>query len=341
MPCMPDGVRIWVAFGLRRIDVLWFLSHYAVKSVTDVGSPDMRYKKSLATLLLMMTSTSINVAQQGGASEDPPWIKEVAAPRIVYRVSGMEQVRAQKDLTYKRVGDVELKMDVYAPLNLPSGARRPAVVFVHGGALPSNLRTKAKEWGVYVSHGQLAAATGFVGITFNHRFYGWDKKALTDAQNDVSDALAFIREHGERFGVDKDRICLWSLSAGSLLLNRAISDAPPFVRCLVYYYAVMDLEPMRKERPAITDEVVKEFSPLSRLRETKGALAPIFIARAGREEPALNVAVDRFVQEAMTKNATLDLSNHAEGRHGFDTLEDLERTREIIKRTWEFIKAHT
>jgi acetyl esterase/lipase len=317
------------------------LTIYFHRQLTD-DRIDVRLKRCFATLLLVLTFAAIGVAQQqGGALEDPPWIKEVATPRIVYSVPGMEQVKAQKDLTYKRVGEAELKMDVYAPLNLGGGVRRPAVVFIHGGAVPPNLRTKPKEWGVYVSHGQLAAAAGFVGITFNHRFYGWDKKSLTDAQGDVSDALAFIRENAERLGVDKDRICLWSLSAGSLLLNQAISDAPSFIRCLVYYYAVMDLEPMRKERPAITDEVVKEFSPLNRLRGAKGAFAPIFIARAGREEPALNVAVDRFVQEAMTKNATLDLSNHAEGRHGFDTLDDLERTREIIKRTWEFIKAHT
>lgn len=302
----------------------------------------MRPEKSLAVLLLIVICAATAVAQQRRSElEDPPWIKEVAPPRIVYSVPGMEQIKAQKDVIYKRVGDAELKMDVYAPLNLPSGKLRPAVVFIHGGALPPNLRTKPKEWGVYVSHGQLAAASGFVGITFNHRFYGWDKKSLTDAQGDVSDALAYIRDHGERLGVDKDRICLWSLSAGSLLLNQAISDAPSFIRCLVYYYGVMDLEPLRKERPAITDDVIKEFSPLNRLRGTSKAFAPIFIARAGREEPGLNVAVDRFIQEAMTKNATIDLSNHAEGRHAFDTLEDLERTREIIKRTLEFIKAHS
>lgn len=301
----------------------------------------MRDKKSFVALLLILIYASSGMAQQGGALEDPPWIKEVAPPRIVYSVPGMEQVKAQKDLTYKRVGDAELKMDVYAPLNLPGGARRPAVVFIHGGALPPNLRTKPKEWGVYVSHGQLAAATGLVGITLNHRFYGWDKKALTDAQGDVSDALAYIREHAERLGVDKERICLWSLSAGSLLLNQAISDAPSFIRCLVYYYAVMDLEPLRKERPAITEEVVKEFSPLHRLSGAAKTFAPIFVARAGREEAALNVAVDRFIQQAITKNATIDFSNHAEGQHGFDTLDDKERTREIIKRTLEFIKAHT
>ncbi|MGB7922365.1 MAG: alpha/beta hydrolase [Pyrinomonadaceae bacterium] len=303
-----------------------------------------KIKESFVAWLLVVACASIGAGQQqGSVLEDPPWIKEVAPPRVVYSVPGMETIKAQKDLTYKRVGDAELKMDVYAPPNLSSGARRPVVLFIHGGAIPPNLRTKPKEWGVFVSYGQLAAATGFVGITFNHRFYGWDRKALTDARADVSDAIAYIRDHAERLGVDKDRICLWSVSAGSLFLAQATGDAPPpaYIRCLVSYYPIMDLEPLRKERPAITDDAIKEFSPVNRLSGASNAFAPIFIGRAGREESGVNVAVDRFIQGSLKLNATIDLSNHPEGQHGFDTLDNTERTREIIKRTLEFIKAHS
>jgi hypothetical protein len=300
----------------------------------------MRHRRNLTALLLIVTLSSLGLAQQGGKLEDPPWIKDVAPQRIVYAIPGMEKIRALKDLTYKRLADVELKMDVYHPQNLPSGARRPAVVFIHGGALPPNLRTKPKEWGAYVSYGQLAAASGFVGITFNHRFYGWDMKALADARSDVADAIAYIRSNAERLGIDRDRICLWSLSAGSLFLGAAISDAPSFIRCLVFYYAIMDLEPLRKERPAITDDVTREFSPIYRLEGARQKFAPLFIARAGRDEPGLNVAVDTFIRAAVSRNATLDFSNHAEGQHGFDVLDDNERTREIIRRTLDFIKAH-
>lgn len=300
----------------------------------------MRDKKSLIALLLIMTWSPVSSAQQARTLEDPPWIKEVATQRIVYPIAGIEKIKARKNLTYKRVADEELKMDIYAPPNLPRGGRRPAVVFLHGGALPSNLRTKPKEWGAYVSYGQLVAATGFVGVTFNQRFYGWDKTSITNAQSDVADAIAYLRDNAARFGIDKDRICLWSLSAGSVLLDQAINDAPSYIRCLVSYYAIMDLEPLRKERAAINDEVIKKFSPLHRLRETSKALAPIFIARAGRDEPGINMAVDRFIQSALAKKVTIDFSNHAEGQHGFDTLDNNERTREIIKRTLEFIKAH-
>lgn len=317
----------------------------------------MRNRLRLTVLLLIVMLASLGMAsvdmaepvspaahrrgaQQDSKLEDPPWIKEVATQRIVYSVLGMEKIRARKDVTYKRIADAELRMDVYHPRNLPRGTRRPAVVFIHGGALPPNLLTKPKEWGAFVSYGQLAAASGFVGITFNHRFYGWDMKSLTDARSDVADAIAYIRSNADRLGIDKDHICLWALSAGSLFLGPAISDAPSFVRCMVFYYAIMDLESLRKVGPAITDEVTREFSPINRLEGAGRTFAPIFIARAGREEPGLNVAVDSFIQKALSRKATLDFSNHPEGQHGFDVLDDNRRTREIIRRTLEFIKAH-
>lgn len=291
-------------------------------------------------LLLIVTLASAGLAQNDSKLEDPPWIKEVATKRIVYAVPGMEKITARKDLTYKRVAGSELKMDVYSPPNLRTGARRPAIVFIHGGALPPNLRTKPKEWGAYVSYGQLAAASGFVGVTFNHRFYGWDMEALSHAQNDVVDAINYIFRNAARLGIDKDHISLWALSAGSLFLARVINHATPSIRCLVFYYPIMDLEPLRKERPAITTEVTEEFSPIFQLKRAAGTSAPVFIARAGRDEPSLSVAVDSFIREAVSRKATLDFSNHAEGQHGFDVLDDNERTREIIKRTLEFIKAH-
>jgi len=74
---------------------------------------------------------------------------------------------------------------VYLPIGLPRSTRRPAVIFIHGGRIPPNLRTTPKDWGAYVSFGQLVAASGFVGVTFNHRFYTWE--SLNDSQSDVMD----------------------------------------------------------------------------------------------------------------------------------------------------------
>jgi len=68
--------------------------------------------------------------------------------------------------------------------------------------------------------------------------------------------------------------------------------------------------------------------------------APIFIVRAGRDDAGLNSTIDHFVQKALKKNITIDVSNHADGQHGFDVLDNHKRTNEIIKRTLEFINSN-
>jgi hypothetical protein len=59
----------------------------------------------------------------------------------------------------------------------------------------------------------------------------------------------------------------------------------------------------------------------------------------GLDHPLLNNATDRFVQEGLAKNVTLEAMNHPGGRHGFDIIDDDARSREIIARTLEFLKA--
>lgn len=288
-------------------------------------------------LLLFAIMVSTGIAQQGTALEDPPWLKEFAFKRIVYSVPGMTRVKVVKDRVYKRVGGAELKMDLYSPPG--RGARRPAVIFIHGGRIPPNLRTTPKDWGAYVSLGQLVAASGFVGVTFNHRFYTWE--SLADSQSDVMDLIAHVRSNADSLGVDKDRIVLWAVSAGGVFLSHPLRDAQPYIRCIVGYYPELDLENERKSAPSsVTNETLREFSAIHHLRNREKGVPPLFIARAGLDDATLNDGVDRFVQLALSKNLTIEVVNHATGQHGFDVENDNDRSREIIRRTIEFIKTH-
>jgi acetyl esterase/lipase len=282
----------------------------------------------LACAILVSTS----VAQQ---PQDPPWLKEFAFKRIVYSVPEMTRVKVAKNQIYKRASSEELKMDVYS---LPGKQRRPAVIFIHGGRIPRNLLTTPKDWGAYVSLGQLVAASGFVGITFNHRFYAWE--SLADSQSDVMDLIAYVRDNAESLGVDKDRIILWALSAGGIFLSQPLQQSPPYIRSIVAYYSELDLQNQRKAAPAsVTDETLREFSPVHHLGNKEKNVPPIFIARAGLDDKELNDGIDRFVQLALSRNLTVEVVNHATGHHAFDIEDNNDRSREIIKRTIEFIKA--
>jgi dienelactone hydrolase len=151
-----------------------------------------------------------------------------------------------------------------------------------------------------------------------------------------------VRGHADALGVDRDRIVLWSVSAGGIFLSQPVREAPPYLRCLVAYYPELDLQGERESAPAsVSDETLREFSPVYQLSQSDKSPPPIFIARAGLDDADLNAGVARFVEVALRKNVTLDLVNHATGHHGFDVEDDDDRSREIIRQTIAFIRAHT
>jgi acetyl esterase/lipase len=299
----------------------------------------IKTRTSASALVCAFVVSTCLAQQPTGGLQDPPWIKEFAHKRIVYSVPGMARVKVAKNLVYKRVAGEELKMDVYSPPGTSRRVRRPAVVFIHGGRVPPNLLTTPKEWGAYVSFGQLVAASGFVGVTFNHRFYTWN--SLPDSQSDVMDLMAHLRDNAESLGIDKDHVIVWTVSAGSLFMCQPLRDLPPYVRSIVAYYPQLDLQDQRKAAPAsVTDETLRDFSPLYHLERSGKNVPPMFIARAGLDDASLNGGIDRFVQVALSKNLTIDLFNHPTGQHGFDIEDNNDRSRQIIMRTIEFIKAH-
>jgi len=234
---------------------------------------------------------------------------------IVYRVAGMRDVRVRRDVVYRRDGGSELRMNIFSPARLAGDARVPAVFFVHGGPIPEQFAPPT-QWGVFISYGELAAASALIGVTFNHRLY-----APTDYERSATDidaAIAYVREHAAELNVDADRIALWYFSGGGPLLNAVLRDRPPYVRCVLAFYSLLDTRQVRAQ----------------------GSGLPMFIARAGLDQPLINQSIDTFVQEALAGNAPLELMNHASGRHGFDILDDDERSREIIARAVAFAQVH-
>lgn len=270
--------------------------------------------------------------------------------RIVYTIPGMDAVRVQRDLTYKRDNGTDLKMDIYLPPAQSKIPLLPGVLLLHGGGLPSTM-VSAKDWSVFVSYGQLLAASGLVAVTFNHRFSSPEEVRV--AAQDVQDALHYVRDQAESFGLDRDRLCLWAFSGAGVLLTAPLRDRPPYLKCLAAYSAVFDpqyykvFDPQAYrggeftgESDTVSDEVVQQFSPARQLKTGNAPLPPLFIARAGRDHPVLNQYLDLMIREGLTANMVLDVMNHPTGRHNFDIENNDARSREIIARTLSFLKIH-
>jgi len=250
---------------------------------------------------------------------------------VVYELPVMDQVQVHNDLLYKTIDGQTLYANVYAP---PTGEREP------GRLLPAVLFVGRRE-AQYTCWGKLVAASGVMAVTFDYSPVG-NFEYLREAEQDMLDLLDYVRGQGERLGIDANRLGIW---AGSSLppigWHMALRAAPPFIRCLVNYYGVLDLEHLLTEAdPPETWDLLREYSLIKYLNLHPQALAPMLVVRAGRDHPLLNQSIDAFVAEALRQNAPIEVINYPEGRHAFDVLDDTSRTRQIIQRTLTFLKTH-
>ena len=260
---------------------------------------------------------------------------------IVLSVPGMDSVEVHRDISYKRADNTDLKMDIYIPPGLTAGAHVPAVFFIHGGFLPHTIAFLPKEWGVYQSYGRLAAASGLVGVTFNHRYWGWTRDDMEQSFGDVLDAIRFVRSYAETYRVDADHAALWAFSGGGPHLSIPMREKLEFIRCLVSFYAILDLTPEARQTSLDPEkERSADFSPITYLQKDGVRFPPMLIGRAGLDSPVINETVDRFIARALSLNEMIEVMNHPEGQHGFDVLDDNARSREMIVRAIEFIKFH-
>ena len=305
-------------------------------------------KKLLAGLTCVIALACCAVTsfgQQSSAPQTPPRnIRDLVNMPVVYRVAGMDKVVIKSNLKYTNVDNPNLLLDAYIPPKLEKAARRPAVVFIHGSA---GAEGRAKDWGFYVSWGRLIAASGMVGVTFTHRL-GYPKPLLSESASDVNAAINYVRANADSLNIDKDRICLAAYSGGGPLLSLAMRQKPEYVRCVVAFYAFLDIQQSQLHRDNETSELLQSMSPISYLANEGGTsasgparLPPMFVARAGLDAiPTMNDSIDRFISEALKRNASITVANHPQGVHGFDSQNDDDRSREIIRGAIDFMKTH-
>lgn len=108
--------------------------------------------------------------------------------------------------------DDRQRFDLHAAEPLVAGARRPIVLFVHGGGFVGGARRDPVA-PFYDNVGAWAAGEGWIGATMSYRLapqHQWPAGA-----EDVGSAVRALRERAAEFGGDPDRIVLFGHSAGA------------------------------------------------------------------------------------------------------------------------------
>jgi len=186
-------------------------------------------------------------------------LNEIHKNPVVYSIQGMEAAADVSSYVYKSVEDLDLHVDVYTPRQ-PVRLPAPIVILVHGEG-PNEDLMHAREWGQYVSYGQILAANGLAAVTFNHR--STDQLTHMDATGeDITDALNFVRTNANEWGLDGDRLCVWAISAGVPYgVSAAVRDLPADVRCVVAYYGYLSLQHVQDELQDVRQETLEQHSP--------------------------------------------------------------------------------
>jgi acetyl esterase/lipase len=253
---------------------------------------------------------------------------------LVYYTPEMERAVIRSNLTYKAIDGTPLGMDAYLPPTARPGARRPALIFMLGDAAPEALRN-AKDWTFMQSYGRLAAVSGFIGITFNHRSSENFTK-LPEVRADIDDLIRHVRTNAAALAIDPERICLWFFSGSGVHLESGLGTNASFVRCIVGYYPL--LAPSR--RIPMSDALRGQFSALEQIKRHSGKIPPLLLVRAGLDSLSLNQSLDEFRQQATASGVALEMLEHPSGEHAFDIRNDDDTSRDIIRRTLDFVKQH-
>lgn len=151
-------------------------------------------------------------------------------------ISSSMSVRASdqprlRTYVYKKVGDAEIKADVY---HYDDDKSRPVVVWIHGGALINGHRA-----GINGRIRQMAFDNGYVLVSIDYRLAPETK--LPAIISDLEDAFGWLRKEGPKFHIDPERIAVMGGSAGGYLTLTSGFRVSPRPRVLVSLWGYGDL----------------------------------------------------------------------------------------------------
>ena len=278
----------------------------------------------------------------------------IAFPFLAFRRRDIDVVH---NIPFSQVAGQPLRLDVFRPKGPSAGLRRPAVLQIHGGAWV--LGFKQYQGIPLLSH---LAAQGWVGFNIDYRLS--PKASFPEHLIDCKQALAWIREHADEYGIDPEFIvvtggsagghlaALVGLTAGDPEYQPGFESADTTVHAAVVFYGVFDLtnrlgtriggyrkmleRVVMKAKYDEHPELFSRASPIDRVYPG----APTFCVIHGTRDTMTPVEDARFFVEklrAVSSNPALYIEMQG-AEHAFDTFPSI-RTVPVIEAIERFLDS--
>jgi len=228
-------------------------------------------------------------------------------------------LRAAEPLTYKKVGERELKLFVEKPADWNASDKRPAIVFFFGGGWVGGSPQQFQKQSEYL------ATRGLVGIRVEYRVIPkGERGAPIVCCQDAKSAMRYVRSHSSELGIDAQRIAAAGGSAGGHLaaftaLVPALDDSQDdlSVSCkpnaLVLFNPVFNNGPGQWGHERVRERY-REFSPAHNINRQ----APPTVVFLGDTDKLIPVSVLQEFEAGMKSvNARCEAHVYPNAGHGF------------------------
>jgi len=121
-----------------------------------------------------------------------------------------EGFKAINDLAYTDQDNPRQKLNLYVPAEKPAEPL-PVVIYIHGGGWEGGSKDDSAVLGPFLTGGRFAGAS--IGYRLTNEAH-WPSQI-----HDCKAALRWIARHANEYGIDRDRIALFGISAGGHLVS--------------------------------------------------------------------------------------------------------------------------
>src|ERR1700761_873874 len=180
-----------------------FLVRALIAVVAGVAAAFIVYQTSLQP-----GAALVRAVFQGGAQVDPPAGFPAAETAVT-----------ETRVPIRAPGAPAAAIDVYRPRAVATGPR-PVILWVHGGGFLANTAAQFRDWFI------LLAARGYVVAGLDYSLAPQTHYPAPVRQGNA--ALAWLSQHGSRFGGDPDRMAVGGDSAGAQIASQlaAVETSP-------------------------------------------------------------------------------------------------------------------